>query len=1806
MTTSLYPLLTDAATRRDHIREKTVSGLQDIFPIVGRNTTLEVQNLQVKPKEYSSNQQKEAIMKGRTLHEPITGTLVLRDSAGQVVEEKKNHTLLHLPYFTERHTFIVGGNEYEVPSQLRLKSGVYTRERNNGEFEAAFNLSKGRNFRLSMEPESGRLHMELGTSKIPLYSLLRSLGVPDVDIRQHWGAELRDINATKFKGKEEIALNKVIAKIKRKGDVVPLTLEGRRNFVQEYFDNTAMDAEVNTRTLKVPVNKANTLALLTASKKLINVQKGLDTTDDRDSLEFKTIHSVDDFFNERLSVDAKRTVARKIEMKMNRARGKTLKEFVPSSAFTKSINSFLTSSNLTAMPMQINPVEIIDHASRITSLGEGGISSERSVPYQSRKVHNTHLGILDPVRTPECADAETEVLTQTGWKFWPEVTATDKLACRVNGTLEFHTPTHLTAAKYRGKMYGVKNGKLNYLVTPNHRVLCKPYEYRGAQRWRINLATEVHGKARMFDTKHAAYSGDPSAPGMFHVPPIAGNVTPPGIPMPLWASFMGWYLSEGCTVTQETPKQHYRTLISQSKTVSAENCDVIAALLDQLPFEWNYSSNYFYIANTPLTKYTHKFGLCVAKYIPEYFFAASISARENLLEALMLGDGHIDCKRAADKQYKQQVYCTTSTQLALDVERLALSLGHAVRIRVYADKREERYLDVYEVRLLHPRWRTALPKHGHYYIEENFDGMVYCAEVPGSLLYMRRQGSIGMWTGNSFKVGIDIRAGLAAFKDKRGNLYARMRDLRTGKIDHVSAATLARSTVAFSGQDHRTQMDAVRGDDVVSVKRSEVDYELPDPTYMFGPTTALVPGINGMQGNRAIMGSKFQTQALPLIAREAPYVQAGAPRKGQSMEREIARLVVPTARVDGTVTKVDPDYIYIRPDGPKTAAPAIQKVPYDTYFPLSSKTYLHNDVTVKAGDRVKADQVLAKSNFTKDGVMALGKNMSVGYLAYYGKNSNDAVVISAGAAKKLVSEHMYKETLAKGQDIILGKQKYTAYYGMNFTAEQLGKLDDNGVAKQGVTLHKGDPIILGLRKAPPSPEATLLGNFHKSLVKPYRDVTVTWDKLVPARVQDTMDSARQIMVTVRTQEPMKIGDKLANRYGGKGVVSEIVADERMIQTEAGDPVDVLFTSASVVSRINPIQIVEAALGKVVAKTGKPIILPQFQREDNIQYAKRLLKKHNIKDKETVYDPVSDKEIKNVFVGNAYIHKLFKSTETNYSARGVSTYDINLQPTRGGVEGAKGLGKMEVNALLAHNARNVLKEAITAKSEKSDEFWRAYEFGLPPPPPKTPFVSEKFVAMLQGAGINVDKQGSHVTLGPLTDKDITKMSSGELAIPSLEKSKSFMVSAKNMKPEKGGLFDPALTGGMGGTRWSHMALAEPIVNPVFEDSVRRLLGMTKAQLRTEVGVIGGAGIRKRLNALDLEAKEDELLQLTRTKRGADLDNAIKQLKYIRALKAGGHKKAGDAYTLKNVPVIPPVMRPILPSQRGNELQVSDINYLYRDVGLASEALRNIAEIGLPSATADARQHLHDATGALFGTMKPTSPQLKGRDAKGFIEQITGSGSPKSGFLFKKVLKRQQDLSGRATATPDNTLNMDQIGVPVDMLWQTYSKFIMRGLVNQGYKPAKANEMIEERHPTAKAILDQEVKTRPMFVNRAPSLHKHNFVAAYPVPVEGKSLRVNPFMERGQNLDYDGDTMQLHVPVGTKAIAEAQQLTLSKLLFSDKNRDDLMVFPQHEAILGTWLATAKKEPGRAKKFKNKAAAMAAYRRGEISMTTQVTIG
>lgn len=1374
----LTPIMISPENRRMQIRKKVVEGLQESFPIQTRNKNISVTGITVSEKDYSPEEQKMAILEGNSLFETVKGTVRLRDKRGNVIDEVKNFTLAKVPWFTPRHTFILGGNEYSVSNMVRPKPGVYARKRANGILEASFNTVGGKNFNVTMDPEKGEPQLEYGSTKIPLYTVLRKSGMSHDHIAKVWGPGLADKNKKRLWKNADKHVDKLYEKVvpsySRKAAADP---DQKIKDIFSKYTDAKLDPEVTEATLGQRYSHVTRDGLLDASSKVLKIFKDANEVDDRDNLDFKTLHSVDDFFKERIGLDA-RSIARKVAIKAEST--PELRKVLPSGPFTKGLVQFINSSQLAATPTMTNPVELIDSAMRVTSLGEGGISSERAIPMEARQTHVTQIGALDPIRTPE-----------------------------------------------------------------------------------------------------------------------------------------------------------------------------------------------------------------------------------------------------------------------------------------------------------------------------------------------------------SFRAGVDLRAAMLASKDARGNIHVPLYDVKNGRRVNMRAGTLKREVVAFPGQKLLGTVDALVDGTVQRVSASKVRYQIPDVTAMYGPTTNLIPFLESAQGNRAVMGSKNQTQALSLVDREAPLVRVKTPSSEAgdgSMVGLLGQVINPTASVSGTVAKIDGNYIYIRPDkNEKTAAKEeLVKVPFETNFPLASKTFLHHTPMVKPGDKVQKDQVLADSNFSRDGVLALGKNLSVAYMPYYGANSNDAVVISQDAAKKLTSERMYKVIIPRDPDMTFNKEKHRVYYGHNLTRDQYNVLDKDGVIKPGTKILPGDPVVAGLRKSQATADDLMLGRLHKSLARPFRDSSKEWDHDHPGEVVDVVKTPKRIAVTIKTKEPAVVGDKISGNYGNKGVVSEIVPSDQMIKDEAGNPVDIIMTSAGVVSRVNPSQIIEAAVGKVAHKTGKPILVENFSDQDNVKWAKKLLKENGVKDKETVYDPRSGKQIPNVFVGRPYIFKLFKSTDTNYGARSTGSYDVNEQPTKGGTGGSKSLGKMEFDALIGHNARNILREASTLKSQKNDEFWRAVQLGYPTPAPKTSFAADKFMNMLTGAGVKVNRDGHYVSLSPLTDDETLKMSSGEIKDGKL-------VRAKDLRPETGGLFDPAITGGLQGNKWAHIDLAEPVVNPMFREPVRRFLGMTNTQLDKTLKEKGGDYIKKQLAKINLDAHEKQVRASMKNKAADSLDNEVKQLKYITALKKN-ELTPDKAYVISKIPVVPPTIRPIIPGRGGQELLYGDINPLYRDllfVNNQAKDIRSPKTPNIPGEIEKIRPVLQQAVGAVYGTNDPVTSKSVARGHKGFLTYISGVNSPKQGFFHSKLMKKTQDVSGRGTIVPDLTLGMDEVGIPEDMLWTMYEKFLIKHLVQRGYPAVQAKQMVSEKHYVAKNILQQEIKERPVMVNRFPSLHRFNIIAAFPKATPGKSIRINPFMEKGTNSDYDGDSCDSHL-------------------------------------------------------------------------------
>lgn len=673
-------------------------------------------------------------------------------------------------------------------------------------------------------------------------------------------------------------------------------------------------------------------------------------------------------------------------------------------------------------------------------------------------------------------------------------------------------------------------------------------------------------------------------------------------------------------------------------------------------------------------------------------------------------------------------------------------------------------------------------------------------------------------TPESSHAGIDQRFTITAHRDKQGRLYAQVVD-RDNKVKYLSVTTMMNSVIGFADQKNNNEkmVEAQDHGEMKKVPRSKVDYWISDPTTMYTVTTNMVPFLNSNHPGRLTMAGKAIPQALSLVNREKPLVQT-VEKNGQSLVKILGEVTSTAAKVSGVVVKSNNKEVVIKSeDGTLHKRLAIKNLPFNMKG-------FHDDETplVSVGQTVTPNTPLFDNNYTKDGVLALGKNLTAAYLPYKGYNHEDGIVISESAANSLSSHHAYKVDYDVTPDTVARKALLKRYFPGKFTPDQLNKLDDNGYAKIGEEMEYGDPVYAVLERREPTPEDRLLGRLHKSLVNPYRLVTDPWSHSEKGTVVDAHTDGKAIKILLRSIKPLEVGDKLTGLHGNKGIVSLILPDGEMPTNKStNEPVDLVLNPASVTSRINLGQIMETVAGKIAKKTGQPYMVKNFEQGNNILALKHQLNKLGISDTDELYDPKTGHSYGQILNGPQYIIKLYKTTDQNLSARNVGGYDNILQPTKGGEEGSKSVGWMEMLGLLGSDARKNLKEISTLKSEQNDDYWAKFIRGEPLPKPRMTFATQKFFDYLTGAGINVKIDKGNVIASPLTDHEIMKHTNGELKEP-------LMLNAKNLDPEDGGLFDQVITGGLKGDKWSHYSLAEPTINPVFENPVKSILGLSTVE------------------------------------------------------------------------------------------------------------------------------------------------------------------------------------------------------------------------------------------------------------------------------------------------------------------------------------------------------------------------------------------
>jgi len=1899
------------ATRR-RIYEAVYNTASNLPPVSNDRYVLRLRELSWSdPETFTRKQHKEAVLSGTTLARRLRGTWELLDAkTGQVLDSRRG-IVAKVPYLTDHGTFVIGGVEYSLRNQQRLRPGVYARIKENGEIEAHVNVvENGPSHRYWLDPVKGIFYVKIGQANIPAAPLLRALGVTDEEMRQAWGEKLYQANAEK---ESPAVLNRILEKfrITVPPDKTP------EQAIREAMARIPLDPEVTKRTLGRPYDHIDKFMALDTTRKLLAISRGEAEPDDRDHLAFQVFMGPEELFEERLKKD-RAGVRRKMLWKISR---------------------YGNLSRMGSSPLQ----EQVDAAILESGLGQ-------------------------------CYDAETEVLTRRGFVPWPQVTEDDEFACCIDKRVEYHKAEKLFVYDYDGELLGCSTEDVDYLVTPNHRVWC-----RGdlTAQFVIEKAQEIHGRARTFRT--ALYPlADGESPTAWKIGEGDDALT---VPFDSWVELLAYYISWGWVCEQPLAGVGFR--------VPEGRLPLLAELLSSLHLSWVYDStsgNIVFVRSAPLAAELARCGINEdVRQVPRYCFSWARSHIDHLLAHLMVKIP--PDSKASGRRDPCISFTVKSALLAQGLQELGVHCGMTASVAQDEDGQWRVYLIT--------RSETRVPADGERFRKDNqpvyyrqkYQGKVYCAEVPGGLLYVRRRGRCH-WSGNSleeinpaeildkitqitrmgeggipsydaipdearsvqpshygfidpirtpesFRTGVDVYAAIASRKGPGGRIFSKFINARTGKEEWKSPQEVADSVVTFPGALETfkgKRVPAVVRGKLTWVERDKVDLIPPSFESVFSPLANLVPLKSMAKGHRMAMASRMTAQALPLNGAEAPLVQTAVPgtNEQQSFEELYGELMgAMRAKRPGKVLSVSPDAITVQySDGTQ------EELELYKDFPYNRKTGITQTPVVQAGQRFTAGQLLAKSNFTDNtGATALGVNARVAYMPWGGYNFEDAIVISESMAKRLTSQHIYQHDLEVDDSTRLGRNTYISIFPSKFTNEQLKNVDELGLIRPGTVVKYGDPLILGVRQ-----RQYTANKVHKKGEKPFMDASVTWEHDEPGIVTDVVMSKTGPVVVVKTEQPMKVGDKMSGRYGDKGVVAAIVPDEQMPRDSQGRPFEVLANPLGLISRTNPAQLAEAKLGEIARKLGRPVKIEDFRpdRPDLSEHIRKLMLEYGVPDTEEVYDPVLQKKIPDIFTGTRFFMKLhhtaecfddqtevltscgwmnwsqvaddqllatvdngrlmferplqvvripvksqlmygYRSRDVEYlvtpehkllvrarssrdfvlreaelvhgnvrlsvaqftftpepyeslspqiflddlavgwsdygelvgwalvagsvhrsgdrrrlllrpqnnvernvrrieqlarrmrvqwvrlhqygrpvgvyietpavvnhlwpvlqrrrvprllangmlearraaisamlaecgrkrhgragSVRGLNSfltahreladdfqelalrsgmgviverynmrstlrrngkeikkvnkgmyacrilpkgvktaalwqghggefykrtysgyvycatmrtgllivrrngkpmvsgnsksqgrssggYTAEELPAKGGETGAKRLSLLDLNALLSHGAVNVLRDAKIIRGQRNDEFWLQFMAGYTPRATKVPMVYEKFLAQLQGAGINVLRDGAQLHIMALTDRDVDALA-GNREVTNGETGDL----RGTLRPVKGGLFDETLTGGHNGNRWAAYRLTEPMPNPVMEEPIRRLLGLTEKQFldvlagRKELdGRTGPQAIAEALRRIDVDKEIERARNEMENSSGNARDMAVRRLGYLKTAKRLGLHPS--EWMLRRVPILPPRFRPIsLMAGTGVPL-VADINYLYKELIEADKNLAAMKKVVGDANLADERLAVYQAFKAVTGLGDPISQSSRAKDLRGLLASVFGS-------------------------------------------------------------------------------------------------------------------------------------------------------------------------------------------------------------------------
>ena len=586
--------------------------------------------------------------------------------------------------------------------------------------------------------------------------------------------------------------------------------------------------------------------------------------------------------------------------------------------------------------------------------------------------------------------------------------------------------------------------------------------------------------------------------------------------------------------------------------------------------------------------------------------------------------------------------------------------------------------------------------------------------------------------------------------------------------DEESDYLIAQANEVRDGRLINEHVVVRKGGETIIANREDVELADVSPKQIVSVATACIPFLENDDASRALMGANMQRQAVPLLQPHSPYV-------GTGIEHKIAKDsgVGIVAKEDGTIKYVDSLRIVVETEDHKEHTYQLRK-----FARSNASTCINQRPIVEVGEKVEKGDILADGPSMENGELALGQNVTIAYMTWYGYNYEDAIIMS----ERMVSDDVYTSIHIEEYDIDcrdtkLGPEEITRDIP-NVGESAVRKLDENGIIMVGAEVKEGD-ILVG--KVTPkgqsevSPEEKLLLAIFGEKSREVRDNSLK----VPHGGAGIVHSIRvfkrgdgselppgvnmRVKVYIVQKRKISEGDKMSGRHGNKGVISKILPIEDMPFTADGTPIDIILNPFGVPSRMNIGQILEIHLGYAAKKLGVKFATPVFDGVSNEELADIMKEAQMTSDgKQVLYDGQTGQPFdERISVGVMYMIKLAHMVDDKLHARATGPYSLVTQQPLGGKaqNGGQRFGEMEVWALEAYGAAHTLQEILTIKSDDIQGRIKTYEAiikGKDIPEPGVPESFRVLVHELQGLAIDVrllDENNNEVDLNPDDDDDV---------------------------------------------------------------------------------------------------------------------------------------------------------------------------------------------------------------------------------------------------------------------------------------------------------------------------------------------------------------------------------------------------------------------------------------------------------------------